>query len=95
MNDLESTVIDDVACETGRSFRAVETVYHLMVEVHEIGAALAMIKGELNVVAVDSAAVQMPVHLWDEINNSIDDVYELLEPIQRSMQRLVMGSALQ
>jgi hypothetical protein len=95
MNDIENAMIDNVASETGRSFCTIEEVYHLMVEVHEIGAQLMMIKGELKVVALDQDQLQFPLRLWDEINNSIDDVYELLEPIQRSMQRLVMGTALQ
>jgi hypothetical protein len=81
--DIENA-LNEVARDTGRSYRVVEQVFHLQLELARYNGALMMVDGDLTTVSRDGEL--LPTSLKNEVNDIHDDVVELTDHIVHALQ---------
>jgi hypothetical protein len=85
--------LNEVARDTGRPLHIVERVFHLMMEVDRYNALLIMIEGRLTAVNGPANYDQLPPSLHAEINESYDEIVELLDSTMRACRWAATGMA--
>ena len=87
------TVLSEVARETGRSRFVVERAYRLKREAFECRVLLMVEDGEIFLADHPEMDGELPSCLEVEINESKDDLIELLPALARAVHRAVTGRA--
>jgi hypothetical protein len=96
MADRTPEILFKISRETGRPFYVVKRVYNLIVEVSQHDALLTLVDGEVVAVSMeedDGRQLELPSDLRAKIDKFYDDVAELVEPINRALHKLVIGTA--